>query len=177
MTDNITTEERLTAQKHQAILIRCVSLGTHTGEYEGKPWSRAQLYLEYELPQVKRRTGAPFTVGRIFTHSMYEKSQLRQSLKEWIGEEKLQSGDFFLKDLLGQPAELEITSFKQGDKTKFSIGKIFPAKGEQTSRRTHNDPVYFEMDSVFDEFTYSMLPSWMKEKIAASPEYKRFHKS
>ena len=169
-----TLEERLTAGKQLGTLIRIIALGTSVGEYEGKKWERAQIYIEFELPETRRKTGAPFTVGRIFTYSMYEKSHLRKFLNDWCGEKAVNDKAFYLKDLLGFPAMLQIMTHEKENKTIFIVGDVSPIKEQVKAIRTHYDPVYFELDNVFDEFTFSMLPQWTKDRIAKSPEYKRF---
>ncbi len=158
---------------------RCVSLidhGTQNGEYQGQPTSRREVFVGFELPNELipkgQSQGLPFLVGKFYTASISEKSNLRRDLINWRGRDftKEEAEGFVIKSLLNQPCLLTITLNDNG-KAKVT-GVTGVPKGTEVPPRV-NDLVYFALEpDEFDRDVFDSLSDYHKKKIESSPEYK-----
>lgn len=115
----------------QAVCAMVCDIGTHRGEYEGRPTERRQLVVIWELAEKKAQgeyAGQPFQASKFYTWSIGKKSKLRADIQSWRGvpftETELQGFD--LERLIGANCFLNIV--EEGGKRK--IQAITPlAKG------------------------------------------------
>lgn len=154
---------------HIARCYQIIDIGTHHGDYQGKPVVRNQVIVRWELPNEVMETGDPFIASRFYTNSLGEKANLRADLEAWRGrsfsEEELNGFD--LMNILGKPCQLSIID-KNG-KSRVS-GVMAMPKGMQCPPQI-NPSVAFWIDE-WDQAVFDSLPDGFKKLIMESDEYK-----
>lgn len=156
--------------------IKVIDLGTQTSEYQGRPNSRRQVVLVWELPAELIETGdyagQPFTVSKFYTASLNEKANLRHDLVNWRGRDftEQELDGFELGNILGVPCLVTLTATENG-RVKVT-GVTSPPKGTKVPKQV-NESVMFSLEpEEFDPAIYEGLSDWFKETIAQSPEYR-----
>jgi hypothetical protein len=154
--------------------IRIIDIGTQHGEWQGKPTSRRQCIIVWELPNDLMAdgdfAGYPFTVSEFYTQSIGPKASLGKMLVSWRGKEftKEELDAFNPRAILDKPCTL---SLYRNDKGRTKIGSVSPVmRGTQVPSRV-NELVYFMLDE-FDAAVYDGLSSGIKDLIAKSDEWK-----
>jgi hypothetical protein len=168
---------------HPAVLFGLVDLGTQEGEWQGKTTHQRKVRLIFELhsDDTKMDDGRPMMIGRTFTLSSNENAALRQFIEGWRGKTFTddEASEFDYRTMLGKPCILNVTHTERNGKTYANIdGAMRVPKGMAVPAQ-ENPNVYFYMgteDSGFSEYDptiYEALADWLKEKVAASPEYQK----
>lgn len=172
----------LPAGTYIARCVQVIELGTHTENYQGIEKNQPKLRVVWELPTEETTESTdsegekfinPKFIGKEFTISFYESSNLRKTLVSWRGadftEEELDTFD--LKNLLDKPCMLNLgvkTSDKTG-KTYNVLSAVSPMmKGLECPARI-SDLVYFDL-SENDGNKFNKLPKFLQEKILESKE-------
>lgn len=119
--------EAIPVGMQQAVCAMICDIGTHKGEYQGKPTERHQVVVIWELDEKKTEgnfAGEPFQMSKFYTLSLGEKANLRKDLESWRGRqftsEELQGFD--LENLVGANCFLNVIE----DKEKQKIAAIAP---------------------------------------------------
>lgn len=149
--------------------IKIIDIGTQTSEYQGKPNSRRQVLIGWEIEE-PMSDGTLFTVGRFYTASLSEKANLRKDLQAWRGrafsEEEL--AGFDPKKLLGVPCLLTLV---RNDKNKVVVQSVTKLPKSMAAPAKHHKTVFFSL-TEFDKAVFDALPEGLKKIIVQSPEYK-----
>jgi hypothetical protein len=153
--------------------VRIIDLGTQSGEYQGKPTSKRQVVIGWELPTELIPTGEyagqPFLVTKFYTASLNEKATLRHDLVNWrtrdFTEEELDGFD--LANILGKPCLVTLSPTEKGS-VKVT-GVTAPPRGTTVPAQV-NPSVNFDLED-FDPNTYAHLSEWFQNTIAQSPEF------
>jgi len=159
---------------HVARCIHVVDLGTQHSEYQGKPVSRQQVLLTWELPDEPMDDGLPFIVSAFLTNSLSEKSAMRPMLESWRGkkfnDEELRGFD--LNNVLNKPAMVSVVHNDKG-KAKVSAVAAMPKGGKCAP--AVND-IYSYWIEEHDEKVYDKIGNGLKKMIEASDEWKAMQK-
>jgi hypothetical protein len=158
---------------HVARCVRLIDLGTHHGEFQGKPNTRNQVLFTWELCQELMKDGKPFTIGKFYTNSLSEKSNLRPDLEAWRGKtfspEEL--ARFDLQNVLGAPCMLQVV---KNDKNKSVVASVASMPKGMKAPEPANTPTAFWIDE-WDQEVFDSLPDGLKKMIHDSDEYKEMH--
>ena len=158
------------AGSHIARCIRLIDIGTQHGEYQGKPTTRKQIIVMWELPNELMDDGKPFIASKFYTASLSEKANLRKDLEAWRGrafsDEEL--AGFDLQNILGKPCMLSIVA-KDGGGTK--IGGVMALPKGTNVPVASNDVWAFDIDSWDDE-RFTTMSDGIKKLIQGSDEFK-----
>jgi hypothetical protein len=107
----------------QAVCAMVCDIGTHKGEYQGKPNERHQVIIIWELAEKKKEgewAGEPFYLTKFYTLSLGKDANLRKDLESWRGKpftaEELQGFD--MEQLIGANCLLNI--IEANEKAKIS---------------------------------------------------------
>ena len=161
---------------HCARCVSMIDLGTQKNTFDPSKPDRRMVRISFELADELREDGKPFMVGQKFALSMHEKSSLRKQLQSWRGKPftEEQAKRFDISVLLGIPCLLNIIhSTKEGGKTYANIASISPLVKGMTAPPQITPSLEFSLSPVdFDQLVYESLPDFLKEEIAASPEYR-----
>ena len=165
------------AGTHMARCVRLIDLGTHHGEWQGKPTVRNQVYIGWELPDELDSFGdkmQPYTVGRFFTNSLSEKSNLRPLLEAWRGKaftvEELMKFD--LESIVGQPCQLTIVHETKEGKTKAKVMSAAKLMKNVVAPPQVNPTQVFWIDE-WNQGAFDSLPEGFQKIIRESDEYRQ----
>ena len=152
---------------------RIIDIGTHHGEYQGKPNVRNQFVLQWELPTETIEVDGvakPMVVSRFYTNSLVPKSNLLRDLTAWrareFTEEELKGFD--LETILNKPCIVTIGHKESGKTGVIAVGP--PMKGT-VCPPLFNKPEAFWIEE-YTEAKYAELPDGFKKLIAESDEFK-----
>lgn len=158
-----------------------VDLGTQHWDYMGQPKTARKLCVTWEIPKFKKvfreeKGEEPLVIGRTYTISMYEKSNLVKDFTSWFSDEQ-PDGDienWIINHTLGRTALLTISHEnkpKDGDDRWVQvIAGIAPLPEEMKCEDPLNTPIFFSIDK-FDQKVFDSLPAWQQEDIKKSDEY------
>lgn len=157
---------------HVARCIRLIDLGTQAGEWQGKPNSRNQVLVMWELPNETLEiegVAKPFIVSKFYTNSLGEKANLRHDLVQWRGRDfsPEELGKFDLQSILGAPCMISIVA---NDKGKHKVGGVMKMPKGQQAPEAKNPLLAFWLDE-FNQATFDGLSDGLKKIIQKSPEY------
>ena len=161
--------EQAPVGNHAARCVSVIDLGTQEGEWQGKPLSRRQVVLQWELPDELMADGRPFLVSKFYTASLSDKATLRHDLEAWRGREFTDEelSGFESKNILDKGCMVQIIHTEK-KKAKVANVAALP-KSVQLAPRS-NGTIYFSLDH-FDPAVYAKLGKYWQELIAKSPEY------
>jgi hypothetical protein len=121
--------ERPPEGEHQAVLVDIIDLGEQSYEFKGQKITAHKIKLVWQLEceeGQRRQDGKRFEIGRQFTRSLAEKSNLRPFLENWRGAqftaEELKG--FSLKKLYGVNGRLFVLHETKGDKTYANVRSV-----------------------------------------------------
>lgn len=155
--------------------VRLIDLGTQAGEWQGKPTSKHQIILAWELPEELipegEYEGQPFLVSKFYNLTLNEKATLRHDLVNWRGrdftDEELDG--FEMKNILGKGCMITLTN-KENGYPKVTAVTALP-KGMKVTEQV-NPTVDFSLDAgEYDPEVYEALSDGIKGIIAKSPEW------
>lgn len=161
------------AGTHVARCIKLIDIGTHHGEYQGKPTVRNQVIAQWELPNETIEVDGqakPFIVSKFYTNSLSEKANLRKDLEAWRGKpftpEELMGFD--LMNILGKPCLVTIVHNEDGKAKVTGVSGL--VKGT-TCPPAVNATGAFWIDE-WDNEKFDALPEGFRKLIMESDEYK-----
>lgn len=161
---------------------RCFSMvhiGTIEQEFQGESKDVNKVRITWELPtetKVFKEGEEPkiLTIGKEFTLSLHEKSNLRKFLESWRGKgfTEEEAKKFDITKLLGVPCMLSIIhkTSKQG-KLYAEISSVSTLPKSLTCPGQINPNFEFSLEN-FDQKKFDSLPDWLKDKIKTSKEYR-----
>lgn len=158
--------------------IAVVDLGTHHGEYQGKPSSKRQLMFRFELPNQQilegEYAGQPLTLWtKRYTAGLNEKGKLRPFLEAWRGAKftKEELEGFDVKKTLGRPCLLTLGEEEKNGKTRTNIIAISGVPNGTTVAKQHNPSLMYSVEE-HDQAAFDRLPEWVQKIIGESDERK-----
>jgi hypothetical protein len=157
---------------HLAVCCSVIDLGTQQTEYG----SKRQVYIGFELPDELRSDGKIFNIGKFYTLSSDERATLRRDIEGWLGRPltRVELGSLDISSHLGLPATLVIQhkTSKAGRVGAVIASITRPPKSAPPRMGLTTPGLTLSLNTrPFDQFTFQQLPSWLQQKITASPEY------
>ncbi len=163
---------------HVAVCIGVVDLGTHRGEYMGKPKQRRMLRVTWELTDecltVEGGGAVPMMVGKLYTLSLGEKAVLRHDLESWRGRAftAVELDGFDVSKLAGVACLVTIVHEKKADKTYANIKGVSKIpKGTQPPKAPFNEPLVFTINDGKNSPVFKKLPEWIQKKVGECVEW------
>lgn len=162
---------------HCARCVNMIDLGTQKNTFDPSKPDRRMVRLSFELADELREDGKPHLVSQKFALSMHEKSSLRKQLQSWRGKPFTdeEARKFNISVLLGKPCLLNVIhAAKEGGKVYANIASISPLVKGMNAPDQLTPSLEFSLSAEdFDQLVYESLPDFLKEEIAASPEYQK----
>lgn len=167
------SRDPLPAGPQIGICYSIVDLGTHAGDYQGKPTKRHKVNICFELPGVQIETDKgpiPGAKSTTQTLSLNEKASLRKVLESWRGRPftAVELQGFDLSGILTKPATVNIM---HNDKGGDYIGSIMPPMPNVPIPAAVNEPYIYSLDSPGEN--WNRIPNWAKEEIKQSLEWNK----
>jgi len=159
---------------HAARCVRMIDLGTQKNKFDESKAAQRKVRLEFELPEELREDGKPFLLHQKFTLTMHEKGSLRKFLQGWRGVPftEDEAKRFDITKLLGQPCLLNVIHKTNEGKTYANIDAATRLPKSMTAPAQITPCFEFSLSAEdFRQEVYDALPDYLKEEIAASPEY------
>lgn len=106
---------------YTARCIGVVDLGTKDNTWQGVTRKRHQIFIQWELPlelfEDGELKGQPRSIGKFYTLSLSEKSNLRPDLEGWRGKAFTEDEckGFDISNLLGAPCLLSVIDYKKNN--------------------------------------------------------------
>lgn len=162
----------ISAGLHQARCVSVIDQGTQmtTGVYSKESH---QVRIVFEVPGELRDDDLPYRIGRTYTLSLYEKSNLRKDLGAWRGKQLTpeECKTFDLKSLLDKTVNISVTHMTNNSGDEYAaISAFIPMKSGEAMPERYYDLTYFSLAN-FDKEIYGQFPEWLQQLIAKSPEY------
>lgn len=160
---------------HVARCCKVIDCGTQVNETFKKRQRKAWLF--WELPNTQRQApsagGDPFIVGKQYTLSHNEKSNLRGDLESWYGrrfsdEDLEKAGGFDLERLIDRPALLNIVHSTDGKYA--NVMAVMPLPNGTICPPMQTTPVVFGFDP-YSQQIFESLSQGMQEYIKGSEEW------
>lgn len=175
---NQTNYENAPAGNHVARCVRLCDLGTQTSTFQGKPKRQRKVYVEFELLNERDAEGCRHVVGKRYTLSSSEKSNLRKDLESWRGkrftDEDFAQGGFELRNILGAAALVSVMHTERDGTTYSDAKTISPLPKGTDAPAAESRLVYLSLDPEdFDHSVYAELTEKLRGIIATSPEYQQ----
>lgn len=163
--------EKAPTGTHLARCISIIDIGTHAGDFQGKPTRRNQIIIGWELPNELREDDKPHRVSKFYTNSLHEKAKLRHDLEAWRGRpftaEEL--AGFDLENILGKPCMVTVIEPEQGKRKVTAVSAV--PKGFQPSPQVN--PSFSFWLEEWNQAKFDGLPQFIQSKIAESEEYQK----
>ena len=163
------------AGMHVARCYRVIDCGTQTNATFGKKQRKGWLF--WELPNTSKNTGEkagePFIVGKQYTLSHNEKSNLRADLESWYAQHfddaKLdEAGGFELERLVGRTALLNVVHSADGKYA--NVMAVNPLPAGMVCPPAFYPTVVFGFDP-YDPAKFAALSQGMQDYIKKSEEW------
>jgi len=156
---------------HQAVCDMVVDLGLQETEWKGKKSKKHQLYVRWQIPEERinytdrdgKDAEGPMVIGRTYTATLDERSNLRRDLAAWRGRDFTEDelNEFDVAKIIGKNCQIQIQHKKGEKRTYANIGSIMALpKGCATIPHEGDLVVY---DSDHD--SYDKLPEWLAKKV------------
>jgi len=160
---------------HIAVCYRVIDLGTQETTFKGQPTRKHQILIQWELPDERMNDGRPFSIGKKYTYSSSQKSNLRKDLESWRGKkfEDWELGEFDIGKLIGAGCMLNVVHDERQDNTYANIATIMRLPKGTATPSLKNERLCFSLsDRPFDRVGYESLSERLREVIAKAPEYR-----
>lgn len=169
--------EQCPAGNHVAICCRVIDLGTQETTYMGQPKRQHKVYLEWQIPHERTLDDAPHIVGKRYTLSSSERSNLRQDLESWRGKRFKDSdfeGDqaFDLASILGAHCLVTVITSERDGKRYADVGTVAAIPKGTAKPPLEGPTTYLTLEpDGFEPDVFARLSDRLKQTIAQSPEY------
>lgn len=145
---------------YPAVLVALVDLGTHPEEFVDKATGKKKykdmrkVQMVWELTsEPSSKPGVNHVVGRDFSMTFSEKSNLRKFAETWRGQRYKDGETLNISKLVGQKCMLTITEVKSGEKTFAKVENVSPVpRGMEVQSPKLTPKAY----GITDE-----LPAWI----------------
>lgn len=171
--------EACPAGNHLGICWRLIDLGTQETSYQGTVRHQHKIYIEWLLPNERNADDEPHVVGKRYTLSSSEKSNLRQDLESWRGrrftDADFEGADAFdLRRVLGAACLVSVIHNERDGKRYADVQSIAAVPKGTPTPSLHCHPVYLSLDpDDFDQTVFDGLGERLRQAIAESPEYQQ----
>jgi len=162
---------------HMAVCYGIWDLGTqHQPAWD--TW-KPQIVFTWEIPDLRidverddEMVNLPRAISRIFTASLYKKSNLRGILKQWRGrdftDEELLGFDPY--KCLGISCQLQVIHARREDKVYANVSAVIPYPKQLEKLIPENKPMFYSIEDHGRNIPVG-TPDWIKEIIAKSKEW------
>lgn len=153
---------------HTGICYMVATIGTQKTTYEGEEKEVSQIVIGWELPDELTDEGKRLSIIKTYTLSFNDKATLAKDYKAWTKETAPKT--FKLDQLLGKGCNLAVGHTSGGNAKVIGVTAL---KASEKVPDLSVATILFDIREPND-VEFAKLPSFLKDKIAASPEYQEF---
>lgn len=173
--------EETPAGTHIAVCFQIIDLGSQISAFKdakGEHKVNHKIRVGWELSNEHMKDGRPFAVGKDYTLSSNDRSNLVSDINAWRGKPFTteEFGSFDISKLLGKACMLQVENTEKDGKIRSKVKGVMAMPKGAVSPVAQNPMVKFDL-SNFDQTVYDALPEWIRKIIASSPEYIELHGS
>lgn len=167
--------EKCPEGNHVAVCCEIIDMGTQYSEAYGK--HQRKIWLGWEITSELRDDGTPHRIGKSYTLSSNEKSNLRKDLESWRGvkftDADFGPGGFEIKKVLGVGCMINVVhEEKQGGGVYANIATIARLPKGMDSPKLSESPLFLSLEKdEYDVRVFGALSDKMQERIRTSPEW------
>jgi hypothetical protein len=176
-----TQREILEEATYPARIYEYVHLGTQKGEWEGRETNYYKIRFTFEFPTEKRvfkeeNGEQPMVMSFDATLSLNEKANLRKLSEACVGKmTDAEATNFDVDTLLGKACLISVAHKPPKDGIVYAyIAGFMPLMKGLVVDKQINDSKMLTFENWNQEL-FDSLPQFVKDKITASPEYKRMN--
>lgn len=164
------------AGTHFAVCDMVVDLGKQKTNYQGTESIKHQVYIRWQIPAERvewevdgQKHEGPAVIGKTYTVSLSDKSNLRKDLQAWRSRpftpEELAAFD--IAKLLGAPATITITHTERDGKTYANVASLGSIPKGMPAPKVEGELIIFD-----DEHPHNLpkLSKRLQERVAARVE-------
>lgn len=166
-----------------AICNKIIFLGLQRGEFDGQQKDQEKVFIGFEVPDIQheferdgKKLKGPAIIGRTFTLSIGDKSNLGPFIKNWRGkaftQDELDNG-YDLEVLAGKPCQLGVTHETRNGRTYANVtsaGSLIKEVKDAIQAGTRSvkpfDGVVIYNPYEHDDDAWDKVPKFLREKIA-----------
>ena len=162
---------------HPAVCVGIFDVGTIYEEKWGKASHKG--IIKWELPKqplIKVQDKLmPRCLTKVFTLSLHEKANLRQTLESWRGKRftEVELGGFDLEKVLGKPCQIQVIHNTKGDKTYATIMNVLPATDGDKQIVAATPADSFSISDLTELAFPEDLPEWICAYAMKSREWEK----
>lgn len=158
---------------HFAVCDMVVDLGKQVTNYQGEESVKHQVYIRWQLPaeRVKWKDGdtereGPAVIGKTYTLSLGEKSNLRKDLQAWRGRaftpDELRGFD--IANLAGVAAMVTVTHTEKDSRTYANVASLGGIPKGMEKPKLEGEAIIYDADNLGN---FSKLSKRLQERIQA----------
>ncbi len=159
--------------------VQMIQIGTITEIINGESKTHHKVRIGFEFPTElevfnEDKGEQPYSLSKDYTLSMHEKATLRNHLETWRGKKFTEDEAklFDITKLIGAPCTINVIhKVSNNGQTYAEIGSISPLMKGTICPAQINETQILSYDD-FDYDLYESLPSFIKDKIKTSVEFK-----
>lgn len=165
---------------HPATCVHVIDLGLQVVKYDGEETDKDKVRLQFEVHDENIEIDneeKPMIIGKDYTKSLHEKSNLTKDLISWRGKHFTDAElmGFELKNVLGAPCQILVTHATVGEKTYANISSIVPYPKGVEKPVPINTLIHYDIDESNSDEVLDTLPEWLQKRIKNSKSYARLH--
>ena len=169
------TFEKAPSGSHIATCYKVIDLGSQINDFgKGEKKVQHQVRITWKLPHAAMADGRPFSIGKSYTLSSNEKSNLVNDINAWRGKPftPAEFGAFDIEKLISHSCFLQVVhATSKAGKLYAKVNAIMALPAGQKAVPLANKPTVFGLAN-FDRTVFEGLPEYWRNTIAASPEFK-----
>jgi len=158
---------------HVAVCNAVIDCGIQPG---GRFKPQRKVYLRFEVPAERvefekdgKHIEGPMQIGKLYTLSLSEKSNLRRDLTAWRGKPFTadELAGFDVSKLLGVPCQITVAHDPKGDGSGSVYANIIAIMGmpKGMPKPKAERPTMLYTPEEHDESVFDQLPEWLRKKI------------
>ena len=157
---------------YQSRIIGVAELGLQETTYNGVQREQKQVALLFSVYENSDAT--PVVIGRSYTMSMRENSNLRKVIKSIRGKDftKEELNDWDLIQLLNMPCTVSVDQYEKNGFKNAKITQVGMAMKDSNLPESTEKHIYFDMDNTDTWDSFALMPKWLQMKINNSITFK-----
>ena len=169
------TAVNLAPGTYQGRLIGIAELGLQETTY--KEEKKIQKQVSFLFNVYKNNNSKPVVLGKTYTMSMRENSNLRKAIMAIRGKDftKEELKDWDLVQLLNKPCLITVGLYEKKGFKSLSITQVSMSMKDSQTPEATQEKIYFDMDNTDTWESFARMPKWLQIKINLISQIFNYH--